>query len=81
MKTTIVSCDVCGHDNDQDNPVSTVKIPVVFETEQTEGRPTKPYISHETIDLCKQCVSRVIEQFPLRATGCQGHNSYRIVEK
>ena len=43
MKQTITKtfCDIC----ENEMPVTTVPYPVIFTTEQTEGRPCKPYIS------------------------------------
>ena len=55
-----------------------VKVPVIFHTEQTEGRAVKPYFSEVTIDICKECAEKA---FRLHANGAQGYNSYWIEEQ
>lgn len=76
--TTITThkCDIdgCG------KPATKLKqtVQVVFTTEQTEGRPTSPHLSSETMDLCDSCAQRLIERWPIRGAGAQGHNTYVI---
>ena len=50
MKKTIVTyiCDICGKTIEK--PVH-VNYPVIFHTDQNEGKPTDPYISQEMLDL------------------------------
>lgn len=52
------------------------KIPVVFTTEQTEGRPCKPHLMIEIIDICDGCLQKVVDSYPLTAYGAQGSNTY-----
>lgn len=70
---TIYSCDVCGRES-----ANTAKksIPVVFLTEQTEGRSTTPYLTTTTVDICPGCEQRLVRSFPLTASGAQGHNTF-----
>ena len=79
MKTTTVTCDICKtvlrHDN------HAIDIPVVFNTEQTEGYPCKPYLTHERLDLCDACYSAYLDAFPLKASGAQGVNQFYPVWK
>jgi hypothetical protein len=49
---------------------------VIFVTEQTEGRPTNPYLAVTHIDLCRFCKARVLAGEPIWAAGAQGHNTY-----
>jgi len=69
---TTHTCDICK------KPATKLqqKTPVVFLTEQTEGRPCTPYITIETIDLCDGCSQRIIGSYPLTAYGAQGSNTY-----
>lgn len=73
--TTLVTCDICKA------TISTPKkerdkIPVVFLTEQTEGRYTTPHITFETMDICDTCKQKLIADMPLVAEGAQGYNRY-----
>ena len=71
-------CDVCKKEINQDNPgILSVNVPVIFYTEQTEGRETTPYLVYEEMDLCLAHYERV---FPLRARGAQGINEYFFEE-
>lgn len=67
------TCDICGVEMEQ-NVAHHRSLPVLFLTEQNEGRPVKPYIQMQEIDLCADCLDRctVIE-----ANGCMGVNEYR----
>jgi hypothetical protein len=47
-------CDICGAECEK-LKVKQVNYPVVFYTEQTEGRSCKPYISNQNIDVCNNC--------------------------
>lgn len=64
-------CDICGKETN----TTKVPVPVRWTTEQTEGRPVKPYIQVERIDLCEACLSKIVK---VRATGAQGNNTYYI---
>lgn len=76
MKKTTVQCfcDICGKLADG---TCTVEYPVIFHTEQTEGRACKPYISTQDIDLCNECIPKVLK---IHAVGAQGHNTYSLEE-
>lgn len=67
------TCDMCGIEMEQ-NVVHHRSLPVLFLTEQNEGRPVKPYITTQEIDLCPDCLDRctVIE-----ADGAMWVNDYR----
>ncbi len=70
----IVTCDLCKFINDK---CKKIKYPVVFTTEQNEGRRCDPYISYDEIDVCPSCERKILM---VRATGAMGHNDYRVVE-
>jgi hypothetical protein len=65
-------CDICH----QPAKFLKARVPVVFVTEQTEGRPCKPNLVFETVDICEGCLQRVVDSYPLTAHGAQGHNTY-----
>lgn len=68
---TIVKCDLCGKEEN----VRHLKYPVLFTTDQTEGRGCTPYISHKELDLCDECIDKVIK---ITGWGAQGYNHYSI---
>lgn len=72
---TKIKCDVCKNEMKQAFRKQQ-KIQVVFETDQTEGRATKPYLSMEEIDLCVTCLSIIMNGKMLFGSGAQGHNQY-----
>lgn len=72
VKKTIV-CDCCK----LEKPTQKVKYPVLFLTEQTEGRNVDPYISYQNLDLCKECISNSISIY---GVGAQGYNTYKPLE-
>ena len=74
-KTTIV-CDICRNEITEHDCIN-ISYPVVFLTEQTEGRPTTPYINQKQLDMCKTCAKKALK---VEATGAQGYNNYTIRE-
>lgn len=72
MTITTIICDICKAESENCKAVS---YPVIFHTDQTEGRPCEPYISSEKIDICEECAKNVLK---LRGYGCQGENIYEI---
>lgn len=80
-------CDLCKttksyiNDNQYKDDFKELNIPVVFVTEQDEGRPCKPYLSNETILLCNKCYEKFIEKYPVIAIGAQGYNTYKFMEE
>ncbi len=75
MKKTIeiCTCDIC---NKEDKKAQTINYPVLFITEQTEGRGCTPYIYQTKIDVCQECLSKIIK---LQASGAMGNNIYTIL--
>lgn len=71
IKKTIV-CDCCK----LEKPTQKVKYPVLFLTEQTEGRSVKPYISYQELDMCKDCMRVNIS---ISGTGAMGYNEYKSI--
>lgn len=67
-----VVCDLCGATKN----VEQINYPVIFTTEQNEGRPVEPYISDEKIDLCDKCMKKVLK---IKAHGAQGINDYEVM--
>lgn len=75
MKRTIeiITCDICK--KNVDGKVQNLQIPVIFHTDQTEGRCCKPYISVEKLDLCEECVMKITN---VHGSGAQGFNEYEL---
>lgn len=76
MKKTIEKyfCDICGKEA---KDIKHLIYPVIFQTEQTEGRNVEPYIYNTNIDVCPNCCKKILK---LSATGAQGYNSYSIID-
>ena len=72
MKKEITYCDVCK----QEVPIKEKQIPIIFTTDQTEGRSCKPYLELIKIDVCLECEKKVLEGNFVYGTGAQGHNQY-----
>lgn len=75
MKIEKLICDVdnCITNNED---VKSVDLQVIFETNQTDGRSCKPYLSNEKVDLCTNCRQKILDNNYLHAYGAQGHNTY-----
>lgn len=75
MKTETVSitCDIsdCGNPNAKPD-----KIQVIFESDQTEGRPVDPYLSMESFDLCSTCKAKILKGNYVFGYGAQGVNTF-----
>lgn len=74
MKKTTVQyfCDVCRNEA---NKLTEIKYPVIFHTEQTEGRSCSPYISTQLLECCDSCINKILR---LHGWGAQGDNDYKI---
>ena len=75
MKKTIEKfyCDICGAECEN---VKQINYPVIFHTDQTEGRSCNPYISNQNIDACNNCCEKILK---LSAVGAQGYNQYTLI--
>ena len=65
-------CDVCKKEVEN---VTEVNYPVIFHTEQTEGKCCSQYISKEKLELCDECAEKLLM---LHGWGAQGLNHYEI---
>ena len=72
---TTITCDLCGNEIRKDEYI-TVKYPVIFTTEQNEGRCCQPYIDYENLDLCINCQKKVLK---VCGDGAQGNNRYEFM--
>ena len=63
-------CDLCGKEG-----AKTFHTLAEFETEQNEGKPVKPYITSTEIELCEECLKKVVL---LKASGAQVNNRFWI---
>lgn len=79
MKKTIDQyfCDICGNMTKEDG-LHRIKYPVIFHTDQTEGRASRPYISLKDIELCHHCFGKALK---IHGVGAQGHNTYSFEEE
>lgn len=75
MKKTIEKfyCDICGAECES---AKQINYPVIFRTDQTEGRSCNPYISNQNIDVCNNCCEQILK---LSAVGAQGYNQYTLI--
>lgn len=72
---TICRCDLCKKNVTNEKQLKTLKVPVKFLTEQTEGRSCKPYFTFPQMDLCVECLEKITM---VLGQGAQGYNEYRI---
>ena len=76
MRKTQTFCDVCK----EEKIIENLHIQTIFITEQTEGRNCKPYLNNDHIDICKECLDKVLKGNYLWGHGAQGHNHYSFKE-
>lgn len=69
-------CDLCGTEI-KSSMVEKIETNVLFTTEQTEGRPCKPYITKCSIDFCSKCFEEY-KRTLIMASGAQGRNDFRF---
>lgn len=68
-------CDICK----SKEKVSKKRIPIIFTTEETEGRSCEPYLTIETLDICENCYKTMIDNSTIpNAHGAQGYNTYYL---
>ena len=77
---TKVMCDIKGCNQEVEGYGKGIHMHVVFHTDQTEGRSTEPHFSNQKMDICKPCMKKILDSYPIQASGAQGHNDYRIIE-
>ena len=65
-------CDICKK---EELEMQSINYPILFTTEQTEGRSVEPYINQKQIDACKECLAKIIR---LQGQGAMGYNTYKI---
>lgn len=78
IETVKYVCDLCKTETKE---IQLINIPVAFVTEQTEGRTVTPYLSTKAIDVCSGCHEKIIENYPIKGAGAQGHNRYWLNSK
>jgi len=76
-------CDICKKEyftqavkKPSEIKITQVSRQVIFLTEQTEGRSTKPHFSAETFDACPECTTLALKGKAIYGAGAQGHNRY-----
>lgn len=69
----VTTCDICN----KEKPVTEIEYPVLFHTEQTEGRTVTPYISKQKLDVCSDCKPKLLV---VHGWGAQGYNEYKLTE-
>ncbi len=70
--TKKILCDCCK----KEKPTQKIKYPVLFTTEQTEGRSVNPYISYQELDLCADCIRINVG---IAGSGAMGYNEYKQI--
>lgn len=74
-KITLYICDVCKREVESEE-LHSLTLPVMFHTDQTEGKPCDPYLSTEKMDICSDCLQKAVT---IHGAGAQGVNTYKIV--
>lgn len=80
MRQMLYSCDICADEIAQKNVKERV-FQVIFTTEQTEGRSCKPYLSQVQLDICPNCMEKILNGEAVYADGAQGCNDYYFKSK
>lgn len=75
ITTTNYVCDFCKHEFKGRGCLKTIRVPVIFHTETDEGNPCKPYLTTEVMDLCQECIEKIVV---LQGSGCMGNNKFYI---
>lgn len=71
-------CDICSEKTKNEEE----KLPIIFLTEQNEGRSCYPYLTKGNIVLCDRCKEKMlIEGIFIFAEGAMGYNNYFFKEK
>lgn len=84
MRLERVVCDIkgCKAEVKIDSSKKTaVTVPVRFLTETTEGRCVEPYLKLISIDICTDCLAKLIGRLPIEGHGAQGYNEYYFKEQ
>lgn len=86
MRKTIITCDIdkCNreikvipHKEHVTPEINKPKIyTVVFTTNQTDGASCVPYTDNKRLDLCDECLEKLILGNVIYARGVQGYNNY-----
>jgi len=71
----IFVCDICKR---EEVKMQSINYPVLFLTEQTEGRAVPAYISQTKLDVCQECLPKIVK---LQASGAMGNNTYTIIKR
>jgi len=81
MKKTTYHCDIDRCDNTKQVKIDQ-SMQVIFNTDQTEGRTTKPYFSMEELDICESCCEKILKNgLYIQGSGAQGYNTYKVFVK
>ena len=73
---TVLTCDICKNAQNDSIIQEDKTIPIIFTTEQTEGRGCDPYLSSFTLDICDTCMDIILKGNIPFGSGAQGHNRY-----
>ena len=77
---TTITCDICTEELSTIHKNNKQAITIIFETEQTEGKSCKPYITSAALDICNTCEEVVLSGKMIFGSGAQGHNKYYFKE-
>jgi hypothetical protein len=76
MKKQIIECDICKVVSQKS--FIEEKLPIIFHTEQNEGRSCEPYLEFLKLDVCANCYQKILKGYAIHAEGAQGYNSYYL---
>lgn len=78
MERIVIECDICKCTCTKSYIEE--KMPVIFHTEQNEGRSCQPYLEFSKLDVCEVCYSKILKGASIHAQGAQGYNTYSLRE-
>ena len=69
-------CDIDKCQNKVSEDYQKRLVPIIFTTEQTEGRTVTPYLAINKLDICKEHYDHISKGNFIYAHGAQGYNTY-----
>lgn len=73
-------CSIDGCSCNDDSMIITLKMQIIFLTEQIDGFIHKPYFCMKSINLCKKHLDIALSGKQIFATGFREHNRYFFKE-
>jgi hypothetical protein len=74
-RQTIINCDICRRPGPSLQEQKLIQ--VCRMTDTTDRSHCAPVLEILKLDICCECLTKITEQHPLLAFGCQGHDELK----